>query len=401
MGARERIDASMRLSLPTFRPPAAAWNLPSLLRWQIPSIPRYRFSLRRPASEWILIGTFFLYTALSAYTYFAYVEPWIRGATAIRIGADSDRYWDAVIAARNGNGEALITLESNFLGPVLIGLLMGNGFVVFCFNSLLFVTAMKVAGSIQGVNKTVFGWLVLLNAELLPSLTTLNKEILALFAAVLTAKYLLAPRRSIALLGLTLVMSFLARWEQAVVLLLFLVLAHTALRTRPKLTLLLLVIGMSVGYPLVFSIFHVDPAIFDYLLQGANTIVRMNSIQAAGGFFLVVVPKIFMTMAGRLGQPWVYWSGDFLKDGLLDPQQEIFQPLGCLAFLGVFAYACLRRKLPLRRPIPMLIALTLIVSALPPFIQPRYLFAAYVLLCLVIARQPQESPGLVEPTRSV
>jgi hypothetical protein len=375
----------MRLPVWLFRPQSLKLQLPSLPRWRMPQLPRFRVRLARPVSQWLLIVVFMLYAEMGVIIYFQYVQPWIHGESVVRIGADSDRYWDAVDSARAGTGESLVSVTSNFLGPVLLGLLLHNGFAVMCFNIGLFVFAMKIAGSIPGVNKTIFGYLMLFNAELLPSLTTLNKEILALFAAVLTAKYLLSDRRSTLLLALTLLVSFLARWEQAAILILFLLLQHSPLRFRPKLALGLIVCGLSVIYPLGFRVLHIDPHIFDYLLQNANTIIRLNSIQASGGFVIVVLPKIFMTMAGRLATPWFYWSGDFLKDHLQDPQQDIFQPLGCLAFLLVFAYAILKKKLQLKRPLPMLIVLTMVISAVSPFIQPRYLYAGYILLCLEIA----------------
>lgn len=355
-------------------------------------MPRFRMRFKRPYSQWLLIAVFILYTAVCVTAYLQYEVPWIKGESSVRIGADSDGYWREVTAARTGTGESLVTLGSNLLGPVLLGQLLGNGFAVMCFNISLFVLAMKIAGSIPGVHKTLFGFLILLNVVLLPALATLNKEILALFAAVLTAKYVLSSRRSILFLAATLGVSLMARWEQAAILILFLLLMHSPLRSRPKLALGLLVCSISVLYPLIFrSIFHVDPQVFNDLIQNANTILRLNNIQAAGGFFIVILPKIFMSIAGRLATPWIYWNGSFLKEGIQDPQQDIFQPLGSLAFLLIFAYALLKRKLQLNKPLPMLIALTLVITAVTPFIQPRYLYPAYVLLCLEIAR-PIELP---------
>jgi hypothetical protein len=354
-------------------------------------MPYYRIRLKRPFSEWLLRAAFIVYIVVCVTAYFQYEVPWIKGQSSVRIGPDSDSYWAAVTAARDGTGESLVSLAQNLLGPVLLGLILRNGFAVMCFNIGLFVLAMKIAGSITGVNKTIFGSLILLNAVLLPALVTLNKEILALFAAVLTAKYVLSSRRPTLLFAATLIVSFLTRWEQTAIFILYLLIEHSPLRFRPKLALGLLVGGLSIGYPLMFSILQIDPHMFDWILHDANTILRLNSIQDAGGFFIVVVPKIFMAIAGRLATPWVYWSGDFLKDEFQDPQQDIFQPLGCLAFLLVIAYALLKRRLQLKNPLPMLIILTLVIAAVTPFIQPRYTYPAYVLLCLEIARSKNRS----------
>jgi hypothetical protein len=219
----------------------------------------------------------------------------------------------------------------------------------------------------------------------------LNKEILVLFASVVTAKYVISTRKSILFFMTALGVSFLVRWEQALIFVLFVSLMRSPLRPRPKLMLGSVIFGLSILYPLIFHIFGIDPEIFSYLGEGANTILRLNNLQASGGFFIVVLPKIFMNMAGNLGQPWLYWSGDFMKGGFTDPQQQLFQPLGCLAFLLVFAYAISKRKLQLSRPFIMLMVLTMIVTAITPFIQPRYLYAAYVFLCLELA-MPRHTP---------
>jgi hypothetical protein len=99
-----------------------------------------------------------------------------------------------------------------------------------------------------------------------------------------------------------------------------------------------------------------------------------------------------MSMAGRLAQPWNYFNGQFASEGFSDVQQQIFQPLGCLAMLIVFSWAVLKGRFVLKSPVVFLVAITLIVSAVAPFIQPRYLYGAYVLLALELAHSG-ERPG--------
>jgi hypothetical protein len=348
-----------------------------------------------------MIGIFLLYACVCVVVYFEFVQPWINGTIDIRIGADSDRYWEVARRMQEGNYPistfaGLTTLTGNFLGPVVLILLLKNGFLIMCFNFVVLYIAFKVASSIEHVRITMFGFLMLLNAELFPALTTVNKEILALLAAVLSAKYIYSTRRSKLFLFAALLVSLFARWEQAGILIVFLLFSHSPLRSRPKLSLALLIAALTVTYPLLFSMLGVDSSIFDYLLQDAHLVVTLNSIQLAYGFPIVLIPKVLMSLAGRLSTPWKYWNGEFAEAGFADVQQQIFQPLGCLAILIAFTFAFFKKRLNLRNPIAFFIAITLIISVVPPFIQPRYLYGVYVLLSLELARCLPASP---EPHR--
>jgi hypothetical protein len=352
-------------------------------------MPRFQFLKPRPRSEWIFFATFLLYAILCLIVYFWLVQPWINGDLGPRVGADSDRYWQSVTDIQTDSADPdLVTLGGNLLGPVAIGLLLKSGFAVMCFNFLLFAIALKVAFSIEGVNKAAFGFLMLVNAELLPALTTLNKEIFALLAAVLSAKYIYSVKRSRILLAGALVVSLAARWEQFAILLLFLLANYPPFRGRPKFTVGVLIGALTVIYPLMFIVFGISPSVFDYLLEGAGVIVQLDAIQAAFGFPIVLPIKVLMLMAGRLLQPWFYWSGAFLELGFHDLQGQVFQPLGAVTMVVIFATAFFEGKMRLERPIALLSAITLIVAAVAPFIQGRYAYPVYILLSLELAKSP-------------
>jgi hypothetical protein len=324
------------------------------------------------------------------------VAPWIAGDINIRIGADSDRYWDSVKDLRSGGSGPLITATTNFLGPVSVGLVLRNGVGVMVFNILLFLLTMKVASSIPDVDVGIFGFLLLLNFEIIPSLTTLNKEIFALFSSVLIAKYLYAKKPSaLALLGVLLVAVF-ARWEEAAILILYLTLRYL-FRGHPKTALVALIAFITIAFPLALRVLGLDLSFFDWLMQGAHTILVLNKIELAYGFPLVLIPKLVMVMASGWVSPSFYTANPGILDGFIDPQQEIFQPLGCLALMAVFAYAVWTQRMKLTSPIAMFVAITLIVTAATPFIQPRYLYGAYVMLCIELAR-PKHLYGVTEST---
>jgi hypothetical protein len=362
------------------------------------NMPRVRCNVlrKRSRTEWYFLVALLTFIGICTVVYFAYVAPWIAGDINIRMGADSDRYWDSVKDLRLGEGGPLFTATTNFLGPVAIGLLLRNGVGVMVFNILLFLLAMKVASSIPDVDVSVFGFLLFLNFELIPSLTTLNKEIFALFSSVLIAKYLYAKKPSaLALLGVLLVALF-ARWEEAAILIFYLILRFV-FRYRRKTALISLIALVTVAFPVGLRVLGLDLSTFDWLMQGANTIIVLNKIEYAYGFPFVVIPKIVMTVAGSWVSYSFYTANPGIVGGFTDPQQEIFQPLGCVALTVVFAYAFWTKRMKLSSPIAMFVVITLIVTAATPFIQPRYLYGAYVMLCIELAR-PKHLYGVTEST---
>jgi hypothetical protein len=346
--------------------------------------------------EWWFWASMLFYLAVCVVVYVAYVAPWMAGDVNIRIGADSDRYWDSIKQFRSGTSMPLLSATGNLLGPVSIGLLVRTGVGVMIFNVALFLLAMKIASSIPNVNVGIFGFLLLLNPELIPSLTTLNKEILALLSAVLIAKYLHTKNPTFLMLFSVLLVAVVSRWEAAGILIIYLAMRRL-FGNRPKTALLLLILAIAVAFPLTLRVLGLDLTAFDWLTQGANTILVLNKIEYAYGFPLVVLPKILMVVAGSWISPAFYTANPGIVQGFTDPQQEIFQPLGCLAMMGVLAYALWTNRMKLRSPVAMFVAITLIITAATPFIQPRYLYGAYVMLCIELAR-PKELYGVTAST---
>lgn len=361
----------------------------SVPKWRLPHSPKFGFLRRRSWLEWALVWTLILYVFVCVCVYFVYVQPWINGDIETRIGADSDRYWDAVKVYQQGGKSSLISLTGNLIGPILEALVFQNGFFVMCCNVLLFASAMKIAGSIAHVNKAKFGFLVLMCPELLPTLATLNKEIFALLAGVATAKYLYSEKRSKRLLIFAMIVSIFARWEQVAILLLALLLSSGIFRSRPKVAITTLVLIITVAYPLTFTILGIDMSMFDWILDGANTIVKLDTIQLQYGFPIVVIPKIIMMMGGRLIQPAFLFSDELVHDIYQDPQQSVFQPLGCLTYFIVLIALILTKRASLYRPVPFFSAVTLVTCAASPFVQPRYLYGIYIMICIDLAR-PRE-----------
>jgi hypothetical protein len=306
------------------------------------------------------------------------------------VGADSDRYWDTarlLADPSHGYPVSLISFNGNFLGPVLVARALRYQSLVVLFNYLTFFIALKIASTIRGVRTYLFLGLLMLNLETAVTLITLNKEILGTISAVLVAKYLLSEEHPLFYLGLGLVTSLATRWEQAALVLL--VAAFTRRKSffsrRHRLALLSVVTGITIAYPLLVRLKGYYLLAFTQYAEGGNTIVKLNHLQAAYGFPLVVLPKILMNLLGELLRP-TYYLGPFWETGFMDLHSQIVLPLFSIALVSLLLLALAKGKLATKRPIAFLIAIYLIGTAVTPFIQPRYEYFVYVLLCLELAR---------------
>ena len=236
----------------------------------------------------------------------------------------------------------------------------------------------------------MFVFLLAINAETAPALVTLNKEILVLLSAMMLAKYIYSEKRSWFLLGLTLFASLFARWEQIAIILLFVFLRRKGsfFRRHPRLAVLSVIAGLTVIYPLIARIPHSGLGAFTQYTKGANTIVKLNEIQASFGFPIVLLPKLAMDLFGELLRPLTF-LGEFGRFGIGDLHSMFIIPLFSIALVTVLVIAFYKGKLNPRRPVALVVLIYLIVTAVTPFVQPRYNYFVYVLLCLELAKKEE------------
>lgn len=350
---------------------------------------------RYPLKACLVCFSFAVYSFLSLTVFFSWVQPWINGDSWTRIGADSDRYWDVarlLMAPSNNVSTRLISFNGNFLGPVIVAALLRSQFLVVLFNYFLLFLALKIASTIRGVSTYVFLALLMVNLETAIALITLNKEIFGLLSAVLVAKYLLSEEHPSFYLGLGLIASFVTRWEQAALVLLVVILTRKGsyFSRRHKLALVYVIAGITMAYPLFVRFKGEYLLAFTQYDEGANTIVKLNHLQAAYGFPLVLLPKIAMNLLGELIRP-TYYLGPFWENGFLDFHSQVILPLFSMALISLLLVATAKGKLAAKRPITLMIAIYLVGTALTPFVQPRYEYFVYVLLCLELARTETQS----------
>lgn len=343
----------------------------------------------RPLKKWIYMWSFCLYLVACMACFFAFEQPRLNHETYIRFGADSPTYWEAVeYRGEHRENVSLVTFTGNLLGPVSLGLLLKSGFAVACFNIFLFFIAIEIACTIPGMDRYRLILLLFLAAETPPALVTLNKEIFVLFSTLLLCKYIYSQRKSWTLLAIVLVASLFARWEQIAIILIFLFLRRKGsfFRRHPRIAISSVIAVLTVAYGLVARIPHSGLGAFTQYANGANTIVKLNAIQAHFGFPLVLIPKIILDLMGELLRPWRF-IGEIALFGIGDLHSTIIIPFFSIALIVLLVMAYRRGMLNPHRPIAMLMTIYIIMNAMTPFVQPRYNYFVYVLLCVELSRK--------------
>jgi hypothetical protein len=343
----------------------------------------------RPLKKWAFIWGFCLYLAFCFFFFFYFEQPRLNHDTFIRFGADSPTYWDAVDyrSQHTQTQGVLVSFTGNLLGPVLIGMLFRTGLGVAFFDIFLFFFAVEIACSIPGVDRYRLLFLLAICSETAPALVTLNKEIMVLVSALLIAKYITSPKRSLILLGVVFTASVFARWEQIAILLLYLFVSRrgSVFERKPWLALGTVLAILTVLYPVIVRLPGSAIGAFTQYAKGANTIAKLNTIQSNFGFPLVVVPKMIMYCTGELLRPLTFVR-EYTLLGWADIHSIFIIPLFSIALITLLVMAYRRGLLNPQRPIALLIIIYMMVTAVTPFIQPRYNYFVYVLLCVELAR---------------
>jgi hypothetical protein len=343
----------------------------------------------RSLKKWLQIWALCFYLAFCMWCFFHWEQPRLNKETYIRFGADSPTYWEAVAyRSEHAQNESLISFTGNLLGPVVIGMALQNGLAVAVFNICLFFLAVEIACTIPGVDRYLLVFLLVVCSETAAALVTLNKEILVLISAFIFAKYMYSKRKSWILLGISLVVSLFARWEQigVILLLLFLRRKGSFFRRHPKAAVAAVIAFLTVSYTLIAQLPGSGIKAFTQYTTGANTIVKLNAIQAHFGFPLVMGPKLLMDLMGELLRPNTYLA-EFDSLGTGDIHSMFIIPLFSIALITLLIIAYRKGKLNPANPLGLLIIIYLLMTAVTPFVQPRYNYFVYVLLCLDLAKK--------------
>ncbi len=339
--------------------------------------------------QWLFLYLLLFYLTFCFIVFFAYVRPSLEGQANLRIGADSSTYLEAAQSIGSGGAitsiPMLISFQGQYLGPVAVALLCGTTLNIALFNTFLFLMGLWYASRLTGVRIGIFLFLVAVNPIATISILTLNKEIFSYLSVILFVRYIYSPKRTRAMLAFILLISIAARWEQAAIIVLFLVVEHrwSPLKSRPRTVILMMIGCITIIWPFLVSSGIIQLASLLSVAQEAQSqsLPWLNNIQNSYGFPLVVIPKIVGNM---FGIPWKIAIGLLHTDTLTDIQYQLVSPLQNLLMLLIFIVAMVKGKLSLHKNTIYWMCLYLIMTAVSPIFQARYEYPVYVLLCLEI-----------------
>ena len=341
--------------------------------------------------KWTFIYLLLFYLGLCCLLFFLYVRPSLLREDSLHMGADSETYMAAAnsIDLDNGAWSSILTLVSfqgQLLGPVLIAKLLKTNVHILELNSFIFILGLWFASKLPGIKIGTFSILLILNLTTTASILTLNKEIITYISIIMFVGYIYSPRRSRLMLAIILLCSLLARWEQCLIIILFLVVEHkwSPLKGKHKTTLAMMIAGITVVWPLLIKSGVVGMA--GLLGTAANaqsqSLPFLNSIQAEYGFPIVLIPKVIGSV---FGFTWITLLNTITAHPITDVQNQLVSPFQNLAMQIIFVVAFVKGKLKMNKPIVFWMSLYIIMTAAAPIFQPRYQYPVYVLLCLELS----------------
>jgi len=342
----------------------------------------------------ILFGLMSVYICLSLCFFFQWIAPSLDGRTEQHIAADSVTYLYFADSLREGRADPYVlanlsTFPNTLWFPVLLALVLKSTFAMVVVNYAVFFLALALLRRTYAFSMGIFLALLLLNATTTISLLSVNKEIIDLLAIAI---FLFARRRgSRGLLLLALSLSLFNRFEVCVVMILYL-LAESRLnpwRRRRAVTLVAVVVALSVMLPLLAA--RSLSARFEEASAG-GVIVWLDSLEMHYLYAVAVIPKIAENLFGMLVNPST-WKA---LGGFSDLANSYVLLFNNLASAAVIAILIRKRMFSVRHDLIYFAMLGFIIMAISLVIQPRYVYFAYVLLCLQAAQQ-----GVRYPARSI
>ncbi len=349
----------------------------------------------RPIGSWVAIGIFIVLILICWGVFFGFIQARYDGYwIPPNIEADSSTYYRfAGIGSSNFEDQprSLVSFAGNLFGPVLIAKVFRYPFCVAVFNFFLLLLMIQTAARIPGLRRRYFVLLFFLNAESFVAIVSLNKEILASVGLVAFTAAISGTSGRKRYLILAAMLSLMARWEQLAILILYLLLESrlSPFRGRHKLSLAFVLSVLTVMYTAVVQYSGINLAGFLAVAEVSGTIARLDDIQAHFGLPLVIIPKMLMNLFNRWLLPQYFISPAFFASDFSELQGSLIIHLHTLAMLILMTVAFVKRRLSPSRPIPYLIYLYLLVTAVSPFVQPRYEFPIYVLLCVQCSIEPK------------
>ena len=346
----------------------------------------------------VLLALMATYVSISFFLFFQVVDPSLDGRTDRHIAADSGTYITAADALRQGREDiflavALSSFPNTVLCPILLAFVLKSTFAMVLADYAMFFLALALLRKSYSFSTGVFVGLMLLNATTTISLLSVNKEIVDVLAVAIFF-YARAKHRS-GVLVLALLLAVFNRWEICLVMLVFLIAESkfNPLRHRRVLTIAALVVALTVVLPLVASE-SLNVRLGE--VTEARSVAWLDSLELHYLFAVAVIPKIAFTLfatlvAHPLTAETYYSYSDIANSTILYSNN--------LATVVVIVILAWKRRFTVRSNLVYFALLGFIIMAISPVTVQRYVYFAYVLLCLEAAQTETGAPSETNSVR--
>lgn len=311
---------------------------------------------------------------------FLYIEgiDALEGRSSFQFFADSSTYHAAAAGGVVGfdSPADVVGLAANYLGPLAVLMLAGeNYYAVLVLNALMLAFSVASLSRSLRLDAVKLLLVLLANPMTISSLLSVNKEIVSLvFVAALVRAH---AAGSLGALLLAAVTSILVRWQLTMVLFVAWLLFSAAnpLRTRRRLTLLVLLGGLSVVYLQLAA--TLEPIRLNFELateehEGSGVYEQLVSLQNSGWYWAVFPGKAAHLLFGM----------GVRMDRLFNPTNiynDIWQLLHSTALLVLFIALLRGKRFRIGSDLVYLSLIYVAVFAITPIYAPRYFYPVYVL----------------------
>jgi hypothetical protein len=329
------------------------------------------------------------YTAFLILVFIEYINPFLEYENFLQLAADTHTYLN--IAKYGDDGSS----STNVMGPVILSRLLGNNnFYILFFNYSLFIISLKLLFSIKNTNTVLLLILTIANPMMLITISTLSKEIIG-FTTISISLYLLfslkQEHKTVKKLWFTplIIFSFLVRWQMSFVLCTFLLFKfffnESSLFRSRKISIFILLLFLSAAYPFMRDLGFTEGAeawaVSDRVSSGA--IYFLNELQNQYLFFLVFLPKLMMNLVIVDPSVPARIAEGVAPDGNFDTYNLLIAPIHTIMTgITLLMIWVKKRGIYLQNDSHYFFLIYCAVMSLSPFVQSRYFFPIYAILCL-------------------
>lgn len=303
------------------------------------------------------------------------------GLNNIQFFADSQTY-EMIYKDGLYNETGILSVSSNFLGPVLIlELTSGNRWLVFIINCFSLYVVFYLVKDCRIVNYKMFFFLLLLNPLTFQSLLSVNKEVFSILVSVLL--FLWMYRKKTIYIVFALVLSLLVRWQLTLLLVALIpaVLFFNSGVFKRVFISFLFIIALSIFFK--FFSFVFNPVISNFnnsvhLHDGSGFFVILNNLQISGYFLFIWMLK-FLQMSFGLS---VNLFNIFNFNNF---QNDVVMVLSSINYLLVFLYGFKLKVYSFKNPLFIAFLFIAVFFSLSLIFSPRYFYFVFVFLMLMVS----------------